>query len=133
LQLILVSSRGFVGICGIGRNRVDVGSRRPAIQKDLPRHAHVVERIVGRDKTLVADKPVHAVPRDPASKGIGREQLVELFRARSAGQADRHAIAVGGDHPCYDTLRGGFGERDRVGNLDHFGVHLAMIVPSHPI
>ena len=61
------------------------------------RHAHVVERIVRRHKALVADEPVHAIPRDPASIGVGREQLIELFRARAAGQADRDAAGICAD------------------------------------
>ena len=52
--------------------------------------------IVRRHEALVADEPVHALPGDPVSIGVGREQLIELLRARSAGQADRHAAAVGG-------------------------------------
>ena len=69
------------------------------------------------DEALVADEPVHAVPRDSVSIGIGRQQLIELFRARSAGQADRDAAAVGVD-PCHQTIRGGFRQRRRIGDDD---------------
>src|SRR5439155_839293 len=66
-QLAFVAARGLLGIGGVGRNRMDVGSRRIAIQKDPPRGPHVVEGIVRRNKALVTDEPVHPVPRHPAS------------------------------------------------------------------
>src|ERR1700682_968412 len=72
-QLAFVAPCGLLGIASVGRNRMNVGSWRAAIQKDSPRRAHVVERIVGRDKTFIADEPMRAVPRDLASIGIGPE------------------------------------------------------------
>ena len=127
-QLVLVAARGLPGIGGAGRNRMDVGSRRATIQKYPPRRPHVVEGIVRRNKALVADEPMHAVPRYPASIAVGRKQSIEMLRARSAGQADRHATSVR-RNLCQDTIRGGLRKRLGVRNRDH----MAMIGQRHPI
>ena len=93
-QLALVAARGFLGICA-HRSESD-GWCRPARSDRGKGGAPCAMLLSGSsagDKSLVADEPVHAVPRNPASIGVGREQLIELFRARSAGQANRDAAA----------------------------------------
>ncbi len=71
-KLAFVTARGFVGIGNVGCNWMDIGRWRAAIQKGLPRHGHVVEGIIRRHETLIADEPVHAVPWDTAAIGLGR-------------------------------------------------------------
>ena len=54
---------------------MDVGRRRAVIEKDPPRHRHVAERIACRNEALVADEPVHAVPRNSAAIGIASRAI----------------------------------------------------------
>ena len=68
-------------------------------RKMPPRHAHVVERIAGGDKSLVADEPVHAVPRDPVcdrprSRAIDRAASGSIRRSGRSPRGRRSRRSV---------------------------------------
>src|SRR3954464_12343714 len=90
-QFALITACGLLRTSAVGWDRVDIGSGRAAIEKGLPRHSHVIQDIVCRHKTLIADEPVHALPWDLVSPRIRREQLIQFLRARAPCQANRHA------------------------------------------
>ena len=78
LQFLFVKRGAAVGIGrvgGRGRNRMDVCRRRASVQESRSRHAHVVERVIRRHEAFVADEPVHALPRDPASIGLASQAI----------------------------------------------------------
>src|SRR5437868_12290382 len=88
-QFALITACGLLRTAAVGWDRVDIGSGRAAIEKGPPRHAHVTQGMVCRHKTLVADEPVHALPRYLVSPCIRREQTIQFLRARATGQANR--------------------------------------------
>ena len=79
--------------CGQGpegrRCAVESGRFPPARsdQKSCRAMLHVVQWIVSWQRNFIADEPVDALPRIRLRYGSGRQQLIKLFRARSAGQA----------------------------------------------
>src|SRR4029078_7246203 len=75
---------------------------------------------------FVADEPVHALPRYPASIGLRRKQLIELLRARSAGQADRGAAFVC-SYSRHHMFGGGRRQRRWIGDGDD----LTVVVRGH--
>jgi hypothetical protein len=93
---------------------MDAAGRRAAIEKSGARDRHVVEGIALGHEALVADEPVHALPRDLAAPGIAAEQLVKLLRAGAAGQADRDPPGIGRD-PRHHPFGRGVGEGLGVG------------------
>jgi hypothetical protein len=107
---------------------MNIASGRAAIEKGSPRDTHIIQGIVCPDKTLVANEPVHAMPGKFGPQLIGRKQLIELLRARTAGQANRRATFIR-DDPGQDPLGGGFRKRDGVGD----GNHPAIRAGCHPI
>src|SRR5580765_8478254 len=107
---------------------MNIGGRRTSIEEAPPRHVHVVEGIAWWHEALVANEPMHAVPRDPVAVSIRREQLVKLLRARAAGQAYRDATAIG-FHSCEQAIRGRLRQRRLIGDRDD----MAIVVRNHPL
>src|ERR1700722_7892440 len=105
---------------------MNVGGGRTLIEKGFPGHLHVVAAIGYRHEPFVADEPVHAVPGDFAAIGFGREQLIEPFRARSAGEANRNAASMR-RNPCQHAVGGGLRQCRRIGNGDD----LALVAGGH--
>ena len=70
-QFARVTFGAFVGVGGIGRNGMDIGSGREAIEKDAACHRHVVAGVARRDEALIPDEPMHAVERNPFVVGVG--------------------------------------------------------------
>src|SRR5436190_4764895 len=81
-QFALITACGLLRTAAVGWDRMDIGSGRAAIEKGPPRHAHVIQGVICRHKTLVTYEPVHALPWDLASPCIRREQTIQFLRAR---------------------------------------------------
>jgi len=130
------SSRGsHIRARHIRRDRVDIRRGRAAFEDDSSRHRHVVQRIVRSHKALITDEPMNAAPWNPCARVVGREQLMELFRARSTGEADRDAAVIGRD-PRRRAFKGGLRKRIRIGHNNelmsrcHRQVSLRQLRPS---
>src|SRR5215467_12591567 len=88
LELLFVKTRGAFGVLYIRRNGMNVSSRRGRpIEQNALGGPHIAQRIALRDEPVVADEPVHAIPRHFAAPRALREQPIEPEWARTAGQA----------------------------------------------
>ena len=125
-QIVLVVPRCAFGIGSVGRYGMDILPRRAhAVEKHPSRRPHIAERIAFRDETVVADEPVHTVPRHFAAPGLFGQQTVKPLRARSAGQRDSGAVLS--DDLLDETACSGFRQGRGVVDNDHVwrrsGVH----------
>src|SRR4029077_19679975 len=73
---------------------MNVGRGRKAVEKDTPRHGHVVERIARSDETFIANEPMHAIPWNSAAPRVACQELVKHLRGRSPGQANGNATSI---------------------------------------
>ena len=75
---------------------------------------------LSRNETVVADEPMHAIPRHFAAPGLFGEQAVETFGTRSAGQADRGAVLAA--DAIDEPPRRRFGQSRSICDHDDFGL-----------
>src|SRR5262249_1752866 len=88
LELLFVKTRGAFGVLYIRRNGMNVSWRRGhPIEKNAFGGPHIAKRTALGDERVVADEPVHAIPRPFAAPRAPREQPIEPEGARTAGQA----------------------------------------------
>jgi hypothetical protein len=115
-QLRLVANRIGVGIAPAGRDRMNVGRRDRDMADEKPmRDAEIAARIVVRHVAVVAPEQMDALPRQCVAIGRLGQELIEPFRRRAAGEAERDA-ALGALEARRDALRGRARQRLVIGN-----------------
>src|SRR5579872_3976161 len=129
LQDFGAAAGGFIGTGSVCWDWMHMVRGRQPIEEDFARHVHIVQGMIACDEALVADEPVHAIPGNPFRPGGGREQLIELLRTRSTGQANRDAAFVRRD-PCDQPS--GRSERQlcRIGGGDFLKILRHPVYPS---